>query len=100
MRAAFDIGDEVSAVKALRNDGTYPEPGVAVGDVLVDAGSVGHVRGVGLYLQEHIVYAVAFTNGRVVGCLEKELSPATVAAGHETRHETRHEACHEGGEPA
>ncbi len=92
MRAAFDVGDEVVTVKVLRNDGTYPEPGIAVGDVLVDAGSVGHVRGVGLYLQEHIVYAVAFTNGRVVGCLEKELEPAVVVATHEARHE--------GGEPA
>ncbi|WP_131747194.1 nitrogen fixation protein NifZ [Frankia sp. Cppng1_Ct_nod] len=81
--AAFDVGDAVVTVKHLRNDGTYPEPGIAVGDILVEAGALGHVHGVGVYLQEHIVYAVAFANGRVVGCLERELEPAAVAARHE-----------------
>lgn len=81
---AFDIGDLVTATKALRNDGTYPEPGAAVGQVLVPAGTPGEVLNVGLYLQEHIVYAVVFSNGRVVGCLEREIepAPATTPATH------------------
>ncbi len=80
MNPAFDIGDMVLATQALRNDGTYPEPGIATGMVLVPAGAMGEVLNVGLYLQEHIVYAVAFGNGRVVGCLERELEPATATA--------------------
>jgi nitrogen fixation protein NifZ len=77
---AFDIGDLVLATKALRNDGTYPEPGIATGAVLVPAGTRGEVLNVGLYLQEHIVYAVAFGNGRVVGCLGRELEAVTTTA--------------------
>ncbi len=80
MNPAFDIGDIVLATKALRNDGTYPDPGIATGMVLVPAGTPGEVLNVGLYLQEHIVYAVAFGNGRVVGCLERELQAATTMA--------------------
>lgn len=86
---AYDIGELVTATKALRNDGTYPEPGVAVGDVLVPAGATGEVLNVGLYLQEHIIYAVAFDNGRVVGCMQREIepapvTPATIRIGDET----------------
>lgn len=73
MNHAFDIGDLVTATKALRNDGTYPEPGIEVGQVLVPAGTRGEVLDIGLYLQEHLIYAVAFGNGRVVGCMEREL---------------------------
>lgn len=80
MNPAFDLGDLVVATRALRNDGTYPDPGIGVGTVLVPAGTPGEVLNVGLYLQEHIVYAVAFGNGRVVGCLERELTAAAVAA--------------------
>ena len=80
MNPAFDLGDIVLAAKDLRNDGTYPEPGIATGMVLVPAGTLGEVLNVGLYLQEHIVYAVAFGNGRVVGCLERELEAATTTA--------------------
>ncbi len=71
----YDVGDVVVTVKELRNDGTYPDPAVSVGEVLVEAGTRGEVINVGLYLQEHIVYAVAFRNGRVVGALERELAP-------------------------
>ncbi|MEV5409625.1 nitrogen fixation protein NifZ [Thermopolyspora sp. NPDC052614] len=88
---AFDVGDLVVATKDLRNDGTYPDPEIGVGAVLVPDGTRGEVLNVGLYLQEHIVYAVAFGNGRVVGCLERELAaspadttPAAAAAGPKT----------------
>ncbi len=91
MNPAFDVGDLVTATKALRNDGTYPEPGIAVGAVLVPAGAVGEVVNVGLYLQEHIVYAVAFGNGRLVGCLERELSAAPVPASAATSAMAGHE---------
>jgi nitrogen fixation protein NifZ len=77
---AFEVGDPVVTTKALRNDGTHPAPGVAVGEVLVPPGTPGEVLDVGLYLQEHTVYAVAFTNGLVVGCLEREIEGATVEA--------------------
>ena len=80
MKPAFDLGDTVTATKVLRDDGTYPEPGSTVGAVLVPSGARGEILNVGLYLQEHIVYAVAFGNGRVVGCLESELAPAPAAA--------------------
>ncbi len=80
MKPAFDLGDMVTATKVLRDDGTYPEPGSTVGAVLVPSGARGEILNVGLYLQEHIVYAVAFGNGRVVGCLESELAPAPAGA--------------------
>lgn len=72
---AYDVGDLVTSTTVLRNDGTYPEHGVEVGQVLVAAGCRGEVINVGTYLQEHIIYAVAFDNGRVVGCMERELEP-------------------------
>jgi nitrogen fixation protein NifZ len=78
--SAYDIGDLVVAVKPLRQDGTYPDPDLALGDVLVPPRTVGEVLDVGEYLQEHVVYAVAFANGRLVGCLERELDPASVAS--------------------
>jgi hypothetical protein len=69
----YDVGDVVMAAKALRNDGTYPDPAISIGEILVEVGTRGQVINVGLYLQEHIVYAVAFENGRIVGALEREL---------------------------
>lgn len=67
------VGEEVRTVKSLRQDGTFPDPSVAVGEVLVPEGTLGQIVDIGVYLQEHIVYAVMFGNGRVVGCLEREL---------------------------
>lgn len=71
--ARLRVGDDVRAAKPLRQDGTFPDPAVAVGEVLVPEGTPGQIVDIGVYLQEHIVYAVAFGNGRVVGCLEREL---------------------------
>ncbi|MCK9902373.1 nitrogen fixation protein NifZ [Parafrankia sp. FMc2] len=76
MRSAFDVGDVVATTKALRQDGTFPDPDIATGQILVEPGTRGEVINVGLYLQEHVVYAVAFENGRVVGALERELEAA------------------------
>jgi nitrogen fixation protein NifZ len=82
---AYDVGDLVTSTKALRNDGTYPEPGIEVGQVLVPEGCNGEVLNVGVYLQEHVIYAVAFENGRIVGCMERELEPtASVFEGVES----------------
>jgi nitrogen fixation protein NifZ len=75
VRPRFDYGDAVRVVRTVRDDGTYP--GMSVGDVLVREGSVGHVRNVGTYLQEQIIYAVHFAEvDRIVGCREEELIPA------------------------
>jgi nitrogen fixation protein NifZ len=91
MSEEFDIGDDVVAAKALRNDGTYPDPEVAIGDVLVAEGTAGRVWSVGLYLQEHVVYAVGFTNGRVVGCLGRELVHASATDVGRAAHATHAE---------
>lgn len=75
MRPRFDYGEVVRVVRTVRDDGTYP--GMSPGDVLVREGSVGHVRNVGTYLQEHVIYAVHFPAvDRIVGCREEELVPA------------------------
>lgn len=71
----FGTGDLVVATRPLRQDGTFPDPSVAVGEVLVPEGLPGQVVDVGVYLGEHIVYAVAFGSGRLVGCLDREIAP-------------------------
>jgi hypothetical protein len=70
----FDIGDLVESVKALRQDGTFPDPSIKIGDILVEPGTRGVVINTGLYLQQHVVYAVSFENGRIVGCLTREIT--------------------------
>ncbi len=75
MQPRFEYGEQVRVVRTVRDDGTYP--GMDPGDVLVREGSVGHVRNVGTYLQDHIIYAVHFFEAdRIVGCREEELMPA------------------------
>ncbi|MEW5837823.1 MAG: nitrogen fixation protein NifZ [Pseudomonadota bacterium] len=72
MRARFDYGDGVRVIRNVRNDGTYPH--MAVGDLLVRRGSVGHVTDIGSFLQDQIIYTVHFLDqGRKVGCREEEL---------------------------
>lgn len=70
----YEIGDLVVTTKDLRNDGTYPDLDIRVGDVLVEEGTRGVVVNVGIYLQQHVIYAVSFETGRVVGCLTRELT--------------------------
>ena len=56
----------------VRNDGTFP--GINTGELLVRRGRIGHVRNVGTFLQDQIIYSVHFLDeGRVVGCREEEL---------------------------
>ncbi len=72
MRSRFDFGDAVRVIRNVRNDGTYPN--MAVGELLVRRGSVGHVLDIGTFLQDQIIYTVHFLDqGRKVGCREEEL---------------------------
>jgi len=75
MRPVFDFGDEVRVTRNVRNDGTFP--GLETGQLIVRRGSVGHVRDVGSFLQDQIIYTVHFVDlDRVVGCRQEELIPA------------------------
>lgn len=72
MLPRWDYGDAVRVTRNVRNDGTFP--GIATGELLVRRGRVGHVRNVGTFLQDQIIYSVHFLDeGRVVGCREEEL---------------------------
>jgi hypothetical protein len=70
------VGVMVRAAVPLRQDGSFPDPAVKIGEVLVPAGTEGQIVDIGTYLQEHTVYAVVFNTGRIVGCLGRELVPA------------------------
>jgi nitrogen fixation protein NifZ len=74
--STLGVGVDVLAAVQLRQDGSFPDPSVAVGEVLVPAGTSGQIIDVGTYLGEHVVYAVMFETGRVVGCLARELRVA------------------------
>jgi nitrogen fixation protein NifZ len=68
----WDYGDAVRVTRNVRNDGTFP--GVPTGNLLVRRGRIGHVRDVGTFLQDQIIYSVHFLDeGRLVGCREEEL---------------------------
>ncbi|MEF8700681.1 MAG: nitrogen fixation protein NifZ [Candidatus Accumulibacter sp. UW26] len=72
MLARWDYGDAVRVTRNVRNDGTFP--GVRTGELLVRRGRIGHVRDVGTFLQDQIIYSVHFLEeGRLVGCREEEL---------------------------
>jgi nitrogen fixation protein NifZ len=75
---AFEPGDKVAAVRAVRNDGTYP--GVAMGHYLIQAGDVGYVKSVGTYLNRFYVYAIDFVDrGILVGMRRHELDMLEMA---------------------
>jgi nitrogen fixation protein NifZ len=65
MLPRFDYGDDVRVIRNVRNDGTFP--GKEVGELLIRRGSIGNVHDVGTYLEA----------GRMVGCREEELVPAS-----------------------
>ena len=72
MKPAFSYGDVVRVTRNVRNDGTFP--GAEIGDMLIRRGSVGHVRNIGTYLQDQIIYSVHFTDEDIlVGCRQEEL---------------------------
>ncbi|WP_035693709.1 nitrogen fixation protein NifZ [Azospirillum halopraeferens] len=69
---ALEVGQKVRALRAVRNDGTYPNR--PMGEVLIDAGDVGYVHSVGTYLQMYYIYAIDFYERRmVVGMRAREL---------------------------
>ena len=69
---AYTAGDKVRAIRAVRNDGTYP--GSAMGQFLIEAGDVGYVKSVGTYLNRFYVYAIDFVDrGSLVGMRRHEL---------------------------
>ena len=75
MKSRFEYGDEVRVTRNVRNDGTYP--GLETGQLLIRRGSTGHVRDVGTFLQDQVVYTVHFVEqDRVIGCREEELIAA------------------------
>lgn len=87
MRPKYDYDTPLRVLRNLRNDGTFP--GLPTGTLLVRRGSIGHVRDVGSFLQDQIIYAVHFLDqDRVVGCREEELQPAD-APWAPSRFETR-----------
>ncbi|MCB1907603.1 MAG: nitrogen fixation protein NifZ [Rhodocyclaceae bacterium] len=79
MLPRFDYGAGVRVTRNVRNDGTFP--GLATGALLVRRGATGFVRDVGTFLQDQLIYTVAFLetgvpgdqDGRVIGCREEEL---------------------------
>ncbi len=75
MRPRFHIDQRVVTVKAIRNDGTYPDPDLGKGAVLVPRGTPGYVVDIGTFLRSTWSMPLFFENGRMVGCLERELAP-------------------------
>jgi nitrogen fixation protein NifZ len=68
----FEFGERVVSRVVVRNDGTFP--GRDIGDMLVQKGDVGYVRGVGTFLQQFYIYSVEWVDrGYQVGMRAKEL---------------------------
>ena len=71
----FQWGQPVLAAIDLVNDGTYPD--CAADELLTAQGSPGEVVQVGNHVETQTpIYLVEFPNGRVIGCLEEEISAA------------------------
>ncbi len=69
---AFEQGAKVKAIRAVRNDGTYP--GVPIGVYLIDEGEIGYVKAIGTYLNRFYVYTIEFVDrGILVGMRCHEL---------------------------
>jgi len=69
---AFHVGDKVRSRRLIRNDGSCI--GRPVGDLLIEAGETGYVRGIGTFLQRFFIYEVDFLERElVVGMRAKEL---------------------------
>ncbi|MGE0071651.1 MAG: nitrogen fixation protein NifZ [Thiomonas sp.] len=73
----YQWGQPVQALVDLCNDGSYPDVGQDA--LLAPCGAVGEVVRVGQHADSgQTVYLVDF-GGRVLGCLESEIGPATTA---------------------
>ena len=74
-RAKFFMGQKVRLLEDIKNDGTYPYLGI--GEVMIEKGSIGYIRGMGDFLQVIRVYEVHFLDANavveVIGCREHEL---------------------------
>ena len=71
--AKYQWGQTISSLVDLMNDGSFPD--VAPEAVLVEKGTRGEVVNVGSVEENGMpVYLVEFTNGKVVGVLEDEIS--------------------------
>jgi nitrogen fixation protein NifZ len=74
--AQYEWGQRVRAAMDLFNDGSYPE--AEEGALLVPAGGLGEIVQVGHHTEANVpVYLVEF-DGRVLGCLEEEITLATL----------------------
>ncbi|MFZ3087580.1 MAG: nitrogen fixation protein NifZ [Methylotenera sp.] len=70
----YQWGQAISCQTDLINDGSYPDEPVEA--MLVEQGTQGEIVNVGVVEETGIpVYLVEFTNGKVVGVLEEEISP-------------------------
>ena len=70
----YQWGQAISCQADLLNDGSYPD--VPVEAVLVEQGTKGEIVNVGMVEETGVpVYLVEFTNGKVIGVLEEEISP-------------------------
>jgi nitrogen fixation protein NifZ len=68
----FAFGERVLSRTVIRNDGTFP--GRDIGEVLVQRGEIGYVRGVGTFLQQFFIYSVEWIDrGYQVGMRAREL---------------------------
>ncbi|GAA0529997.1 nitrogen fixation protein NifZ [Rhizomicrobium palustre] len=68
----FALGDKVRAKALVRNDGSFL--GKRIGDLLIEKGEIGYVRGVGTFLQRYFIYEIDFLERCVVvGMRAKEL---------------------------
>jgi nitrogen fixation protein NifZ len=75
----FEWGQRVRAAIDLFNDGSHPE--AAEGALMVPAGGLGEIVQIGHHAEANVpVYLVDF-DGRVLGCLEEELSLAMLRVG-------------------
>jgi len=73
--ARFLSGDEIRVIRNIRNDGSFN--GLEKGDLLVEQGDIGIVRGSGYFLQNQVIYQVFFpSRNRVVGIRDTEVIDA------------------------
>lgn len=72
---AFERSQKVRSLTAVRSDGSFP--GVARGEIIIEAGDLGYVQSVGEFLNRYYIYAVDFfERGRIVGMRRQELESA------------------------